>query len=113
MKTAALLCASLAVATPLFAGQFPSDQMPVNVESSQRIDGYKLSNVEPGSTYEKLGLKNGDIVQEVNGKLPTQQELLEGFDLSKNQGKDFVLKIKRDGKPVQLHYHVKTEGDRP
>lgn len=34
---------------------------------SGKIQGYKIFAIKPGSLYEKLGLKNGDIIERVNG----------------------------------------------
>ena len=31
-------------------------------------DGFLISNIRPGSLYQKMGVVDGDIIQEVNGR---------------------------------------------
>jgi type II secretory pathway component PulC len=77
-------------------------------ESAQNhTAGYRLSDIKPGSVYEKMGLKNGDMIIEVNGKPATQKNVLNVLNLSQEAGKTLVLKIKRDGKIQNLQYDIK------
>jgi general secretion pathway protein C len=38
-----------------------------NIGSDGSVMGFKIMNVPPGSIYEKLGFKSGDIITTVNG----------------------------------------------
>ena len=69
--------------------------------------GFKLSSMEKGSVYEKLGLKQGDIIKSYNGKpVNSVQESMEMYNQLKtaNQAE---LEIVRDGKIQKLKYNIK------
>jgi len=40
----------------------------VPVYQNGRLEGFKLVDIEPGSIYEQVGLKDGDIILEINGQ---------------------------------------------
>jgi len=47
--------------------------------------GYKLQHVEPGSVYDNLGLKAGDVITGVKGvKVSNPEEAMETFNIFKN-----------------------------
>lgn len=68
--------------------------------------GFRISGIEKGSIYQKLGLKNGDVIKEVNGTEPASVEAF-GSWLSKTKAGDKVdLTIERKGKARTLHYTI-------
>jgi murein DD-endopeptidase MepM/ murein hydrolase activator NlpD len=75
-------------------------------EAGNQVAGYKLLDIKPGSIYDKLGLKNGDILLELNGKPVTQEDIFEDLSPVPSSGKTVVLKIKRNGKIEQLKYSI-------
>jgi general secretion pathway protein C len=75
-------------------------------EAGNQVAGYKLLDIKPGSIYDKLGLKNGDILLELNGKPVTQEDIFEDLSPVPSSGKTVVLKIKRSGKIEQLKYSI-------
>lgn len=69
--------------------------------------GYKLLNIKRGSLIEKMGLKNGDIVREINGtSINKPEEAFQAYQQLKNGG-SFVLDIDRRGKKETIHYEVR------
>lgn len=69
--------------------------------------GYKLLNIKKGSLVESIGLENGDIVKEINGKSINKPE--EAF-LAYQQLKDgggFTIEIERKGKAETIYYEVR------
>jgi len=67
-------------------------------------EGFIISNIVPDSIYEKMGLKNGDIVIDINNKkLQGADDLLQGVNLMQS-GSNISLNIKRAGKPETIHY---------
>jgi general secretion pathway protein C len=75
------------------------------VKDGQMI-GMRISAVRPGSAYDRLGLKNGDILRSVNGfDLTTPDKMLEAYTKLRTAS-SLALQIDRRGEPVQLHYKV-------
>jgi len=69
-------------------------------------EGYKITYIKPYSIFDKIGLKRGDILIEINGrKLKNDAD---AWDLYKNADKfsEFEIKIKRNNKIKVLHYEM-------
>jgi general secretion pathway protein C len=67
-------------------------------------DGYIISNIAPGSLYEKMGLQNGDVIIDVNNKkIKGADSLLQTVNLMQS-GNSIVLNIKRKGKEETINY---------
>ena len=68
--------------------------------------GFLVSNIKPGSLFSKMGLRNGDVIQGVNGQTITTPdqaiELYEGL----MQGGSIDLEIKRGRRTQKLRYAV-------
>lgn len=69
--------------------------------------GFQLSEIQPGSIFQQIGLQNGDVLtaaqgQPVNDPLKAMQ-LLETL---RNQS-SITLNVIRDGVPLQLHYNIR------
>ena len=72
-----------------------------------KASGYKLMNVKKGSLVEAVGLQNGDIVKEINGKPLDKPEAAFGaYQQLKDDGK-FVIEIERKGKRETLSYDIR------
>ncbi|MFH2093155.1 MAG: type II secretion system protein N [Pseudomonadota bacterium] len=76
-----------------------------------KMDGFRITNIKQESVfYERLGLRNGDIISGVNEKdLTSVQDvstIYEGFNLSEgNVNTD--IRIKRNGKSGKILYSIK------
>jgi len=71
-----------------------------------KIEGFRIFAIQPGSIYSQLGIRNGDVLREVNGKpINTVQSALILFETLKSQ-KNFKIKIDRRGKPEIMNYNV-------
>jgi general secretion pathway protein C len=71
-----------------------------------RSTGFKLSDIEPGSIFQAIGLHDGDILTDVNGENvsdPTRAIQLLG---QLRQSPSISLEVMRDGRPVELHYEI-------
>lgn len=69
--------------------------------------GYMIRDIVSGSLYEKIGLKDGDIIQSVNGKMvASPEEAMELFNTLKNES-SIVVEVERQGSMQQLHYDIK------
>jgi len=67
-------------------------------------EGYIISNIAHNSLYEKMGLKNGDIVIDINNqRIQSADDLLQTINLLQS-GDSIALNIKRNGKIEAINY---------
>lgn len=66
--------------------------------------GYIVSNIVPGSLYERLGLKNGDIIIDVNDKkLDSADDVLQLVNVMQSGG-GVSVNLMRNGKTESINY---------
>lgn len=69
-----------------------------------RADGLSITNIRPGSFFAKLGLKNGDIVQGIDGRdIKSPEDVLEMYKKLKS-GSHVALEISRNGEQRIINY---------
>ncbi|MFA9462046.1 type II secretion system protein GspC [Thiohalorhabdus methylotrophus] len=69
--------------------------------------GFRIVNIQPGSIYEELGLREGDVVQSVNGKdIRTPGQALNAYRELKS-AEEFKVRLKRNGQDRTLTYSVR------
>jgi general secretion pathway protein C len=67
-------------------------------------NGYIISNIAPNSLYEKMGLQNGDIINDINDKpMRSADNLLQMVNLMQS-GSSITLNVKRNGKIEAINY---------
>ena len=67
-------------------------------------EGFIISNIRPGSLYQKMGAVDGDIIQEVNGrKIRTADDVMGLLNTIKS-GSSMSMTIKRRGSQETLNY---------
>lgn len=68
--------------------------------------GFRVVNIQEGSVFEDLGVKQGDVIQQVNGRdIRSPRQAMEAY--RELQGsRQFKLKVLRDGKAETLTYAV-------
>lgn len=67
--------------------------------------GFKVLSVKNGSLFQKLGLRRGDILKTINGKLLEVQTGLETFSTLKNES-EFKLELERRGEDIEYKYEI-------
>lgn len=68
--------------------------------------GYQVKAIDKGSLYEKLGLRNRDIIEEINGEpLDSMEKVMGLFNRLRNE-REFNVKIKRNGISQDLKYYI-------
>lgn len=66
--------------------------------------GFVISNIVPGSLYQKLGLQNGDIIMDVNHKkLASADDVLKLMN-TMQAGGDVSVNLMRNGKKETINY---------
>ncbi|MEK7791118.1 MAG: type II secretion system protein GspC [Deltaproteobacteria bacterium] len=72
-----------------------------------KIKGFSIFSIKPGSVYEKLGIKNGDIIMRVNGSdLDSPAKALEFYGAI-SSASEITLDIERAGQRKTVNYSVK------
>ena len=70
-------------------------------------DGIIINRIKPNSLFTKLGLKNGDIIQGVNGKDITSPDDVMEFYENLKSGSQISLQLSRRGKIETINYTMK------
>jgi general secretion pathway protein C len=69
--------------------------------------GFRISEISPGSIYEKIGLKNGDVIQKVNSQTVDDPakffQLYQGLRNERNIDIDLI----RAGSPQTLNFEIR------
>ncbi len=87
-----------------FAGQL---RVVPHKDASGNIDGFRLSAIRKGSLFEKLGIKNGDILHAVNGSPLTSTEGALSLYQSLRNERSFNFDISRRNTRQSLEYEVR------
>ncbi|MCB9665909.1 MAG: hypothetical protein H6732_17520 [Alphaproteobacteria bacterium] len=75
--------------------------------SDGEYDGYRLSAIRRGSLPDKLGIRNGDIVHNVNGlELNSVEGAMKALEALRNEG-SLKAEVTRRGQPVTLSYEIR------
>jgi type II secretory pathway component PulC len=82
---------------------------PLYEAGGSKIGGYRLGIEGEGDFFESAGLKEGDVVREVNSMRMTSRKRAEYLisEFIADRANAFVLDIERDGKPAKLIYEVR------
>ena len=78
----------------------------VTVGSSGKPDGVVINEIQPGSLFESVGLVNGDVIQEVNGRAVTGVADLVAMYRDLKPGLSLSVKVTRAGRQVVLNHTV-------
>jgi general secretion pathway protein C len=84
----------------------PSSARIVPVFGEERMVGFKVFAIRPGSLFDRLGLRNGDTLRSINGRaLTSPDRALEIY--SQVKPADHVeLAIQRRGRDLTLRYEI-------
>ncbi len=78
----------------------------VTAGSSGKPDGVVINEIQPGSLFESVGLVNGDVIQEVNGRAVTGVADLVAMYRDLKPGLSLSVKVTRAGRQVVLNHTV-------
>jgi len=78
----------------------------VEDDSGRRTDGFRVLNVKPGAIFEKLGVRNGDVIKKINGtpmdNVEQAFQLLQQLKFEKR----FEIEIFRGARPLVVSYEI-------
>jgi general secretion pathway protein C len=70
------------------------------------IEGFRFSNIQAGSIYEKLGFKIGDMIRSVNGEpVNSASKAMEMYNVLKSSTQ-VQLGVERDGRDERFNYSI-------
>jgi general secretion pathway protein C len=78
----------------------------VTAGSPGKTDGVIINEIQPGSLFENVGLVNGDVIQEVNGKAINGVADLVSMYRDLRPGTNVSVKVTRSGRQVVLNHVV-------
>ncbi len=74
--------------------------------AGNKINGYRIFAITPGSIYANIGLLDGDVIHSVNGiQVTTPESALQLFQQLQNERR-FTVNIDRNGQSMTLNYTV-------
>ena len=75
--------------------------------SGGQSDGFRVLSMQPGSFYTEIGLKEGDVLQRINGvDVKDPQNLLKAFEQLRNES-SINVDLLRQSQSVTLAYEVR------
>ncbi len=75
-------------------------------QTNGKLDGYKINYVKKGSDFEKLGLKKGDILVEINAEPLNSLSAAMNFFKEINSIENLTLTVIRNGKREDIEYEI-------
>ena len=76
------------------------------VKRGTKIEGFKVTSINPNSTFAALGLKKGDIIIKANNtELKSYKDAIDVYSKI-DQVSDMRIVVKRDNKEVELVYEI-------
>ncbi len=82
-------------------------RMVPNLTNDNRTDGFKIFQIRSGSIYEKLGLKDNDIIKRVNGQDLDSFEKATGLFSALRNEKTISIDIVRNGSRLNYTYEIR------
>ncbi|HZO83026.1 MAG TPA: type II secretion system protein GspC [Candidatus Binataceae bacterium] len=77
-----------------------------NIGADGSSDGFRLSEIQPGSIFDQVGLHDGDILTSVDGQTVSDPaRAMQMLGSLRNQS-TINLTVLRNGQPLQLHYDI-------
>lgn len=72
-----------------------------------QVEGFNLVDIAPGSIYEKLGLKKGDIIRSVNGeKVDSPGKAMDMYNALRSGSSSIQIGIGRAGQEQNLNFSI-------
>jgi general secretion pathway protein C len=73
---------------------------------TRKVEGFRVFKIIPGGLFEKLGMRNGDVIKTINGA--NMDSIEKGFELMKQlpYAKTFQIELLRGSAPVPMSYEI-------
>ncbi|HEV3110980.1 MAG TPA: type II secretion system protein GspC [Candidatus Binataceae bacterium] len=87
-------------------GQLFTQMRAIPNMDNGKTDGFRLSEVVPGSLFSQMGLRNGDVVNSIGGQDLNDPTQAIGLLNSLRQASSLSITVMRHGRPVELNYQI-------
>lgn len=77
-----------------------------NVENGQS-NGFMLSEIQPGSIFQQIGLQDGDLLTAINGQAVGDPAKAMGLMQTLQNQTSITLNVLRNGAPTRLYYNIR------
>jgi type II secretion system protein C len=82
-------------------------RMKPNMGPNGSVEGFRFDWIKPGSPFEDLGFKVGDVIKGVNGEeINSPRKAMEAYNALKNNP-NISLRVTRDGREESFNYQVR------
>jgi len=71
-----------------------------------KTNGFALSEIEPGSVFDEMGLEEGDVLRSVNGQPMTDPAMAMQMMSQLRNASQISIQVLRDGQPTTLTYQI-------
>jgi general secretion pathway protein C len=71
-----------------------------------KTNGFALSEIEPGSVFDEMGLEEGDVLRSVNGQQMNDPALAMQMMSSLRNANQISIQVLREGHPTTLNYQI-------
>ena len=68
--------------------------------------GLSLAGITPGSIFEQMGIRNGDVLQAVDGQPIQAVDDVVNFYQGLNSAGEIVIQVRRGGRIEEIRYHI-------
>ncbi|MDB5036876.1 MAG: ral secretion pathway protein GspC [Bacteriovoracaceae bacterium] len=82
-------------------------RMVPNLTPDNKTDGFKVFQIRSGSIYEKLGMKDNDIIKRVNGQDLDSFEKATGLFTALRSEKTISIDLVRNGTRINYSYEIR------
>jgi general secretion pathway protein C len=82
-------------------------RMVPNLTPDNKTDGFKVFQIKSGSIYEKLGMKENDIIKRVNGQDLDNFEKAAGLFTALRNEKTISIDLVRNGSRISYSYEIR------
>lgn len=72
-----------------------------------RLEGFIIADIQKGSIFEKLGIRQNDVIKSVNGEsIDSPAKAMELYQALRSNAAQINLQLERDGRPENLTYNI-------
>lgn len=77
-----------------------------NIGPNGQPNGFRIMDIQPGSIYERLGLRRGDVIKGVNGEpVDSPAKAMELYNALRTSG-NINIQIERGGRSENMNYNI-------
>ncbi len=72
-----------------------------------KSNGFQISEIVPGSIYQRIGLRNGDVIGSINGLSPSRMDQVASIIQTLKESQSLQMSVQRKKRPLELQYEIR------